>query len=884
MFRRVSTEWYETLERYQPQDNLLSIVLPLLPSAWHIRRGTVWFYVNPFHATHNTQGWKIHVSATPSNCDKILYHTTTVCVEHQISFKFAVDRYVVSLMTSKGWDRPGSGKVITIYPSSDQQFQEILADLYPLLYDYVGPYILTDRRYKDARTLYYRYGGISGLTSLAFNGESPHVLIAPNGEQIRDVRGPMWSPPPWVTDPFETVEETEETAEESPTLKEGRYEIEHAIAFSVTGGVYLATDRTNDTQVIIKEARPATECDQHGHDAVDRLRKEYRLLQKLQKYKICPQPIDLFSDWEHLFLVEEYIAGIDLGVFTIGFNPIIQDIKPSAEAQEHYLQQLHTIWGRLVSSLAQIHAEGIIYGDLSIKNVLVNPDNPEGVYLIDLEAAWEAGIDEPIRLTTPGFSTSKQGVTSDQANDIYALGSIMLGTLFPINSLLDVDPNAKERFIKALGDDLGVPTNIQQMIQRCMNEEPKQRLTLEEVEATLQQPDVSTHMVAADYERLSSTHLQQMVDGMVDYILASADFTRKDRLFPADPMVFTTNPLSVAFGASGVAHALAYIRSEVPPSVRTWMLTHHITQEKYPAGLYMGLSGIAWVLWECGLEEIAVQVLQKADNHSLLFTSADIFYGAAGYGLTCLRFYLNTGDQIWLDHAVHIGQWLMQTCQKREQGSCWPDHDGHVWLGYTRGASGIALFLLYLSIASGMSQFLELGEQALAYDTAHARQRQEGVLAVPRGMLGSEDSERVSTHYWLDGSAGVATTLIRYWAITKKQHYYDIFAQFARDTCRKYTAFPSLFRGLSGLGNVLLDAYEFTDTDQYLHEAHRVASGVLLFKIDRPQGFAFPGEQLMRISTDFSTGSAGIALFLHRLAHAGEPNGNFNFTLDQLLL
>ncbi|NOK59422.1 MAG: hypothetical protein GFH27_549283n118 [Chloroflexi bacterium AL-W] len=122
MFRRVNPEWYETLARYCPNDDLLRVVRPLLPDTWNIHRGIVWFHASPVDSTYVTQGWKIHVSATPSNCAEIAHYTTTVCVEHQVAFKFAVDRHMVFLMTSKGWDRPGSGKFITIYPSTDQQF------------------------------------------------------------------------------------------------------------------------------------------------------------------------------------------------------------------------------------------------------------------------------------------------------------------------------------------------------------------------------------------------------------------------------------------------------------------------------------------------------------------------------------------------------------------------------------------------------------------------------------------------------------------------------------------------------------------------------------------------------------------------------------------
>jgi hypothetical protein len=97
--------------------------------------------------------------------------------------------------------------------------------------------------------------------------------------------------------------------------------------------------------------------------------------------------------------------------------------------------------------------------------------------------------------------------------------------------------------------------------------------------------------------------------------------------------------------------------------------------------------------------------------------------------------------------------------------------------------------------------------------------------------------------------------------------------------------FPQLFHGLAGLGNALLDLWDFGLGERSLEEAWRVASGILLFRIERDEGLAFPGEQAIRESTDFATGSAGICLFLHRLLHAdnGVRVGNFNFVLDNLL-
>jgi hypothetical protein len=101
------------------------------------------------------------------------------------------------------------------------------------------------------------------------------------------------------------------------------------------------------------------------------------------------------------------------------------------------------------------------------------------------------------------------------------------------------------------------------------------------------------------------------------------------------------------------------------------------------------------------------------------------------------------------------------------------------------------------------------------------------------------------------------------------------------DTNRKYAIFPCRFKGLAGLGEFLLDAYAFTGERRFLQGAYRVASGISLFRVERPAGVAFPGEMLRRISCDFATGSAGVAHFLHRLTHRELPAA---FMLDEHFL
>jgi hypothetical protein len=131
--------------------------------------------------------------------------------------------------------------------------------------------------------------------------------------------------------------------------------------------------------------------------------------------------------------------------------------------------------------------------------------------------------------------------------------------------------------------------------------------------------------------------------------------------------------------------------------------------------------------------------------------------------------------------------------------------------------------------------------------------------------------------YWRFGGAGIGSVLIRFASILGEARYRDLAEKAANSVASKYTVFPGQFAGLTGIGEFLLDMYYFTGKDQYLNDAFKIADGVLLFQIRRPEGLAWPGEELLRISTDYGTGSAGVGMFLHRLL---EPTGRLFHEFD----
>ena len=871
-------EWYESMSHHAPTPEFMEVARRVLPLSWTPRLAGVWTHVSPpDNGTSRRQGWKIHVSASPENRLKILERSIRVCVDYQVAFKFLSSPSIFSRLLGKGSFREASGKFITIYPSDDSQFLLIMETLSEQLSEFEGSYTLSDKPYKDSQVVFYRYGAFWGYPQLSVFGYHDVLLRSPDGELVPDGRSAYFNPPDWASDPLgEITDETDAWDETTIYLKEGRYRVETALQFSLTGGVYKAVDMDTGRTVVIKEARPQTSIESNGDDAIARLEKEHRLLTKLSGTGITPEPIDLFFDWEHLFLVEEFLPGENL-------YKTITSLSTDGVDKNIHIENVHKLGVGLAYAVKVAHDHNIIITDFSPGNV-ISSDVEETYKLIDLEAAWEEGVDTPSNsFMTIGYQ-SPEGV-NQKSDDLYGMSAVISSIIAPVNSLLDLQPKAMEIFLDAAEKQGRISKEIKNLLLEYLDTDRESGRTASEFFNRFENISIdATPEMSEENFGISETHLSETVNKTLNYIKSNMDLQRSDRLFPADPEVFTTNPLNVANGAAGVAYALFNIDGEVSDKVISWMLTQEISKDTYPPGLYVGLSGIAWVFWKLGQKELALKLMKMAADHDLLWDLSDIYYGAAGFGLACLYFHKETGDAYWLEQATDVGEKLIQRKNVSENGSYWPDLEGNVWTGYARGASGISLFLLYLHLASGNTQFLEVGRRALDYDLGAALEL-EGRLRMPRATADSNDlrHQKVYSHYWSDGSAGVCTALLRYISVFGEKSDKEMLEPIIADTTRDYTAFPTLFTGLAGLGNLQLDAYDFTGDPKYVSAARYITRGLLRFQINKPDGIAFPGEQLLRISNDFGSGSAGIACFLHRLQYAEKRLPNFNFMLDELI-
>jgi tRNA A-37 threonylcarbamoyl transferase component Bud32 len=863
IYRLLHKDYAESFSYYSPQSqDFYDVVEALLPEGWRIQREDMWFYCSPPRPTFPLQGWKIHVSATMANSREVLKRVVSVLRHKDVSFKFALDRSLLSLLNSKGWPRGRSGKFITIYPADSRHFLELIEEVHEATAGMQGPYILSDYRYNDSGVVFYRYGGMRMHTELNVKGEKVPVLRRPDGNVVPDQRLPYAVVPPWET-PVLPVE----NCKDEIIALHGRYIILEALTFSNAGGVYRALDKQTGNTVILKEARPWITAATDDHDAIEMLKKEYRLLTAVADLDIAPQPVELFQEWEHWFLVEKFIEGVSLRHHAAAHNIVLRT-RATREEREQWRKTFAKLAAELLRIIALLHERGIIFADLSANNLIVTGDG--NLKIIDFEGAHRLGVDRPANIFTPGF-VSRHRVAGGEArweDDYYAAGAVLLAYLLPINELLHLNPQAHREFIFCISADLELPGGLVRLINELIEhpESAAQGPAIVEVptDAVPHECDGEPPLSPLDYDRV--------VGDIVRHLNRVASYERTDRLYPADPRVFSTNPISLAYGAAGVAYALHKITGQTPRPVIDWILQHRITCSEYPPGLYVGMSGIAWSLLEMGATKPAEEIFQLTFNHPLLSHSPDLFHGMAGWGMAALRFFLETGKDMYLEQAERAAEELLASRRESQQGYFWSSPD-ETRLGLAHGSSGIALFLLYLHLATRDERYLTTGMCALEFDIAAATPTKDG------GLSYSESLQIRSPlyPYWRSGSAGVGAAVARFQRFLRLPRYEAFLEQIFIDTDRKYAVFPGRLMGLAGLGEFLLDMHDLTGDLRFQQSAQKAAEGIMHFRIQR-SGLAFPGELLSRLCCDFGTGSAGIALFLNRLL--GRQKGDF--MLDQL--
>ena len=808
-----------------------------LPEGWQRRSDKEWVNLVP-PTPVPSQGWKIHVSATLDNAERILRTTWDYCTASGVMFKYIRGRSILIRRNSKYGDRGSSGKFITIYPVDETALARILTELGDRLDGERGPYILSDLRWRSG-PLYVRYGGFAPRLTRTPTGELVHCIVAPDGTLVPDVRGPSFKPPSWVEIP-ECLHEAI-AARNAGTLKNFPFKPTRALHFSNGGGVYLATYLATGETVLLKEARPLAGLDEAGRDAVARLEQERWALSTLAGVDGIPRLIDYRIGHEHYFLAREYVEGTPLTQEIQRRNPLVNSRLSLDEAPEYTKWSLGVL-DQVEQAMRAMHARGVVFGDLHPNNILIRPDGT--IAFIDLETASDASAHVGQAIGAPGFRAPMH--YRGTAVDEYALGCLRLAIFAPITLGLAWGPEKVGQAIDIVTRHFPVPDDFADRVWADLGPQPY--------------PTVADARAAAEAEQLWTAPGQgqwpALRDELVASLLASAEPHREDRLYPGDVRQFRAPDAGMTFGngAAGVLWSLAQLGAAVPQEHVEWLVAATRRMSEPRPGFFDGLPGVAMALDRLGRRELAVELLDRAARATWSESDLNLYSGLSGLGLTVLHFAQAHGDDSLTATAVKVAE---EIARRGEQGLRAVPAPGLL-----TGASGIGLFLLRLYEATGDATFRDQAAAAVRQDLAAL-----GWSADAKDDTGEDGMELARAaraagpgqSLWrtpLLGAGGAGTAMVLH---DLTSHLPDVDLLAARDALARtldarFMVHCGILRGRAG---AMIAMRRLNCGDLSWH------AETLGWHAVRVNGrLAFLGDNSLRLSMDFGTGLAGVLLAL----------------------
>ncbi|OFL47420.1 MULTISPECIES: lanthionine synthetase LanC family protein [unclassified Nosocomiicoccus] len=816
---------------------------------WQAIRDRIFIQYSPKKEKLPEHGWKIHVSASKHNNKEILSIVSKYCFDNNISFKFWLDDYIFELMNNKNAQRGSSGKFMTIYPRNNDEFFEHIKGLDMLLKNYVGPYILTDRRFNNNKVLYYRYGQILPKSKSA-------LIYGPDNQIFVDDRSPVFRIPTWVKDPFPISPNNE------PKYLGKKYKIEKAIRFTNAGGTYLALNLTNNEKVIIKEARPYTAEFGKNTDSEKMKKNEYKLLKYFQTHftdNEFPKPIDIFKEWEHTYIVETYVPGVTVKEYLLNNSYFVKS-RQGLDTFKNYLKEIFIIINKIIKLIKKVHKHNILINDISPENIILDEKlNPT---IIDLDGAInlnEAG--EKILIGTRGFHDEKD-VNLSVNRDYKSIGYLAFNMLSPTINLSTIDDSFIERHLLFLNKKFNIPIEFCNYIKNLVYYGSVSNISFIEMEKLINNIKFPEYSLT-----LSELNISDKIIKAYNFIDDNKveDF---ELMFPSNP--FAKNYIGLASGTAGVLFSVnkiknlnANIKVDVE-NIKEFLLYQYnlyMNSEQLDFSLLDGTAGIIWTLLDLDIEEqehsvnplinsLLKNVKNSINNKETNFSIED---GLAGKALALLKSYLICNNQEYLSVAERVCDWIIEQLYKKD-----PVYISKI--GLNKGYTGIALLFYYIYKATGQEKYFNYGYEILCKDLYEFKE-------IEKSWLYPEERNKKTSIYYpylSSGTAGILAVFLRY--VSENSDIFDekILEKLVKGIESQFSVDLSLFSGLTGLINVHYDINFFINDFDNKNTLSLLDNLLSILKENEDNTLNLPGQLMYKYGCDYSNGGSGLIELMNR--------------------
>jgi hypothetical protein len=388
-------------------EDLAREACPIVKSPWRFNR-----------PADNTQGWKLHISATILSAGDVLDRARAVLDRAGVAYKCTETLGVVALLNTGLPSYSQTGKFITVYCRNADEAVGLAAELDAATAGLPGPEAPFDLPYRRGGLVYYRYGSFSA-----------HTVRDPQGRWRADRREAGFAVPSWIKNPFPEAE--------PPNDSDGplglTYLVTRALAQRGKGGVYeaLDLDASPARLVILKEGRPHGETQWDGTDGFWRIGYEAAVLRDLRAHDVSvPDVLAEFSQGGNHYVVLEKIAGAPL----LDRNP--------RRTRRLTWRETRAVSNRLDEILDRIHAAGWVWRDCKPDNLLCEGDR---LRPIDFEGACPTHQTEVVPwgtfAYTPRAIAEGERRTSGWLEDDFSAAAV----LFRLGTGAPPDPEAQDR-------------------------------------------------------------------------------------------------------------------------------------------------------------------------------------------------------------------------------------------------------------------------------------------------------------------------------------------------------------------------------------------------------------------------------------------------------
>ncbi|WP_410638091.1 class III lanthionine synthetase LanKC [Amycolatopsis sp. lyj-346] len=810
-----------------------AMALPAPDAGWGSTDRGVWRELCPDGRVLPAQGWQIHVAAGLDNAGRVLAQVYECCNEHAVAYKHLRSPLTLLARNSKYASGDSGVELATIYPADHNELERVLADLSTRLEGEHGPGIPSALRYGDG-PLYVRYGGFAEQW-VEHNGNRVPAVRKPDGRLVPEKREPTFSVPDWVKLPACLRSSMPARKGEAPARFP--YRMARPLHISNGGGSYLADPKAGGDQVVLKEVRPHAGLDEARIDAVERLRREHDVLSRLDGIPGVPRVVERFTVSERHYLATEYLPGTSLTGWLRRNYPMTRSNTTTKDLAA-YARRALDIVERVEKTIAEVHARGIVLGDLHPRNILIDEDHHDRISLTDFGSAFDAESAGRVAPGTPGFRApaDRRGFAVDE----HALAALRLWLFLPLSPLAELAPAKLRRFADFVQRRFPLPEGyadaaVAVLAPRAVPAEPA--------------PDHTE----LDHDKPDWTLVRKQI---AEAILAGATPSRQDRLFPGDIELFHVGGACFGVGAAGVLHALDVAGAGRFPEHERWLVEAVRREPPTRPGFYDGSSGIAYVLENFGHHDEAGKLLASSARLVEQTTDHSLERGLAGIGLTMLHFATVRQDNEFGRQALTTAVRLAESLETAAP----PGNSARA--GLLTGWAGPALLFIRLFERTGEPAWLSFADQALCRDLEECVEADDGSLQV-------RDGAARTLPYVGVGSAGillVAEQLARHLPDTESGDSLPAL----REACLgEFAVQPGLLDGRCGLAVALAANPEAAQAGRAA-AIDRHLAWLAWYAVPHKGGLAFPGSRLLRLSMDVKTGGAGILLSLASLLDGKE--------------